>query len=294
MDQPLRTYSSGMQMRLAFALATAVQPEVLIIDEALAVGDILFQQRCFGRIDGFRAAGTTLLFVSHDLGAVYRLCDRVLVLESGRLLFDGPPKEGVELYYASMLRATTGAVTPPAPAGEGAAGERVLPPVDAESEALPARAGDITTAACRLLHTRWYDEHGAQVRILVHKTTVSLAVTIRLTEPVDDPHVGFKIHDRTGMVVFETNTYCMRRRIGHGPPGIVRVVFTFPCRLVWGEYTLTIGVGDQGSGLGHFERVLLYATHVSTFTIARNSDDIVWDGLVNLEPTVAIERHADA
>ena len=104
MDQPLRTYSSGMQMRLAFALATAVQPEVLIIDEALAVGDILFQQRCFERIDGFRAAGTTLLFVSHDLGAVYRLCERVLVLESGRLLFDGAPKEGIELYYASMLR----------------------------------------------------------------------------------------------------------------------------------------------------------------------------------------------
>ena len=73
MDQPLRTYSSGMQMRLAFALATAVQPEVLIIDEALAVGDILFQQRCFGRIDGFRAAGTTLLFVAPGLGAVYRL-----------------------------------------------------------------------------------------------------------------------------------------------------------------------------------------------------------------------------
>ncbi len=282
-------------MRLAFALATAVQPEVLIIDEALAVGDILFQQRCFERIDGFRAAGTTLLFVSHDLGAVYRLCDRVLVLESGRLLFDGPPKEGVELYYASMLRATTGAATPPAPPPEASStGEQALPPIDAAADALPTRPGDIVTAVCRLLHARWYDEHGAPTRLLLHKTTVSLAITIALTEPVDDPHVGFKIHDRTGMVVFETNTYGMRRRIGHVQAGLMRVVFTFPCRLVWGEYTLTVGVGEHGRGLGDFERVLLYATHVSTFTVARNSDDIVWSGLVNLEPHVAIERHADA
>lgn len=292
-DRPLRTYSSGMQMRLAFALATALRPEVLIIDEALAVGDIRFQQRCFERIDAFRTAGTTLLFVSHDLGAVYRLCHRVLVLEHGRLLFDGPPKNGIELYYSSMLRITTGAQAAPV-ATHGEDAERELPPIETSPELFPMRPSDLVTPACQLLHTRWYDEHGTPVHLLVHKTTVSLAVTIRLAEMFEDPHVGFKIHDRTGLVIFETNTYCMRQRIGRVQAGIIRSVFTFRCRLVWGEYTLTIGVADQGYGLGLFKRQLLYATHVSAFTVAQNTDDIVWSGLVNLEPQVVIELQPDA
>jgi lipopolysaccharide transport system ATP-binding protein len=293
-DQPLRTYSSGMQMRLAFALATALRPDVLIIDEALAVGDIRFQQRCFERIDTFRTAGTTLLFVSHDLGAVYRLCHRVLVFERGRILFDGPPKEGIELYYSSMLRVTTGAQAAAVSATPDGHAECELPAIDSHADALPTRPGDIVTSSCRLLHARWYDERGEPAHLLMHKTTVSLALTIRFAETVDDPHVGFKIHDRTGMVIFETNTYCMRRPIGCVQAGLLRVVFTFPCRLVWGEYTLTVGVAEHGRGLGDFERVLLYATHVSGFTVARNTDDIVWAGLVNLEPEAAIELQPDA
>src|SRR5262249_25529171 len=77
-DDPVRTYSSGMQVRLAFAVATAVRPDVLIVDEALSVGDVYFQQKCFERIRAFKAAGTTLLFVSHDLSAVHNLCDRAI------------------------------------------------------------------------------------------------------------------------------------------------------------------------------------------------------------------------
>jgi len=83
LDQPVRIYSSGMQVRLAFSVATAVRPDILIVDEALAVGDVFFQQKCFERIRAYREAGTTLLFVSHSMGSVYSLCDRAILLNGG-------------------------------------------------------------------------------------------------------------------------------------------------------------------------------------------------------------------
>ena len=88
-DQPVRTYSSGMFVRLAFSVATAVRPEVLIVDEALAVGDVYFQHKSFARIRSFRDQGTTLLFVSHDPGAIKSLCNRALLLGGGQLVLDG-------------------------------------------------------------------------------------------------------------------------------------------------------------------------------------------------------------
>ena len=97
-DQPLRTYSSGMQMRLAFSVATAIRPEVLIIDEALSVGDAAFQRKCFQRIEDFRSQGTTLLFVSHDIEAVKRLCDKAVFLFEGRAENQGSVRAVCDAY----------------------------------------------------------------------------------------------------------------------------------------------------------------------------------------------------
>ncbi|MEA5097876.1 MAG: ABC transporter ATP-binding protein [Burkholderiaceae bacterium] len=90
-DQPVRTYSSGMQVRLAFSVATAIRPDILIVDEALSVGDTYFQHKSFDRIRQFREQGTTLLFVSHDPGAIKTLCDRALLLDAGGIVQDGSP-----------------------------------------------------------------------------------------------------------------------------------------------------------------------------------------------------------
>ena len=102
MDQPVRTYSTGMQVRLAFSVATAVRPDVLIVDEALSVGDVYFQHKSTGRIRDFQAQGTTLLFVTHDPGAVKALCGRALLLDRGTLLRDGKPDEVYD-YYNAMI-----------------------------------------------------------------------------------------------------------------------------------------------------------------------------------------------
>jgi lipopolysaccharide transport system ATP-binding protein len=99
-DQPVRTYSSGMQVRVAFAIATAIRPELLIIDEALSVGDVYFQHKSFDRIRQFRREGTTLIIVSHDKSAVQALCDRAILLDRGRMLLDGPPAAVMDYYNA--------------------------------------------------------------------------------------------------------------------------------------------------------------------------------------------------
>ena len=99
LDQPVKTYSSGMFVRLAFAVAINVEPEILVVDEALAVGDEAFQRKCFARIQAFRKAGGTLLFVSHSAGAVVELCDRAICLDQGEVLCSGSPKQVVALYH---------------------------------------------------------------------------------------------------------------------------------------------------------------------------------------------------
>jgi len=101
-DQPVRVYSSGMFVRLAFACAVAVDPEILVVDEALGVGDIFFQQKCFARIREIIAGGATCLFVSHDTAPLLNLCDEILLLEAGRINYLGEPEEAIGRYYASM------------------------------------------------------------------------------------------------------------------------------------------------------------------------------------------------
>lgn len=95
---PVKQYSSGMYMRLAFSVATEVDPEILVIDEILAVGDFAFQGKCLDRLQGFRAAGKTILMVSHSIEQITRICDRALLLEKGKIVFDGLPNRAAELY----------------------------------------------------------------------------------------------------------------------------------------------------------------------------------------------------
>jgi ABC-type polysaccharide/polyol phosphate transport system ATPase subunit len=102
-DAPVRTYSSGMYMRLGFSVAMHIQPDVLLLDEVLAVGDEAFQHKCFGRIGDYQRAGGTIVFVSHDAGAVERICDRAIMLEDGRVLEEGPAGDVVRAYHRRLV-----------------------------------------------------------------------------------------------------------------------------------------------------------------------------------------------
>jgi lipopolysaccharide transport system ATP-binding protein len=110
-DQPVRLYSSGMQVRVAFAVATAFRPDILIVDEALSVGDAYFQHKCFERIKHFRQSGTTLLFVSHDKGAILALCSKAILLERGAVVKIGNPEEIIDYYNALIAQKENSAIT---------------------------------------------------------------------------------------------------------------------------------------------------------------------------------------
>jgi ABC-type polysaccharide/polyol phosphate transport system ATPase subunit len=108
-DAPVKQYSSGMYMRLAFSVATEIDPDILLIDEILAVGDLPFQLKCFERMQSFRQAGKTIMFVSHAMAQVARLCDRVIFIDQGTIMADGPPDEVIAMYEGSVAPEAVGA-----------------------------------------------------------------------------------------------------------------------------------------------------------------------------------------
>ncbi len=187
-DQPVRTYSSGMQVRVAFSVVTAVRPEILIIDEALSVGDAYFGHKCMARIRQFRDEGTTLLFVSHDPSAVQSLCDRAILLDRGRLVMDGIPSEVMD-YYNALISERENVSVEVKHLANGAAqtvsgsGEAVL-----ESIALFNAAGD-------------------PVEFVNVGEAVELRVRARICGPIPRLVFGYMIKDRLGQPVFGTNTY---------------------------------------------------------------------------------------
>ena len=288
-DQPVRTYSSGMQMRLGFALATAVRPDVLIIDEALSVGDIQFQQRCLDRIRGFQRAGTSLLLVSHDLATVAAFCNRVIVLEDGAAVYDGEPRAGLERYYASMIRTLAGTeVATSAPSDSPRAAEE--PSNAFGDDPLPQSPGDIITGAATLRSVRFFGRDGRRVMSVTHGEPLDLAVAVRFDEACQDPHVGFKLHNKDGLVIFETVTYCLRHFAGPVRAGeTVLFHFRFTAEMHPGEYTVTIGIADGGYNISDYRRQLAYRSHCAAISVAHDGS-YQWCGLFNLRPRASSDR----
>jgi ABC-type polysaccharide/polyol phosphate transport system ATPase subunit len=146
LDVPVKRFSSGMYVRLGFSIAAHLSPDILLLDEVLAVGDAAFQEKCLGRIAELKRAGTTIVFISHDLGAVERVCDRVLLMKSGEIVRGGPPREVIEAYQTAA-GFSSGYAASVAPSGSGAAEIRALSFHDAEGRVRPTfKTGEPLTA----------------------------------------------------------------------------------------------------------------------------------------------------
>lgn len=191
-DEPVRTYSSGMQMRVAFSVATAFRPDILIVDEALSVGDAYFQHKCFKRIREFRDLGTTLLIVSHDSSAVQSLCDRALLLESGRLIKDGNPSAVMDLYNARIAERENSKIS----VERDASGR----------EQVVSGTGEATVEEIALL-----DANGARIDFADVGQPVVLRVVVAVHADVPRLVLGYMIKDRLGQAVYGTNTFYTRQ-----------------------------------------------------------------------------------
>lgn len=231
MEQPVRTYSSGMQMRLAFSVATARRPDVLIVDEALSVGDAYFQHKSFDRIREFRKAGTTLLIVSHDRQAIQNLCDRAILLAKGRLALEGAPEEVMDFYGAMIAEKEQNTVRQ----------ERL----DNGSVRTISGTGEAGFADIALLNAR-----GQRVDVLEVGAQVTLEVTVDVRQDIPRLVLGFMIKDRMGQAIYGINTHRLHRELENLTAGEKIIYrFAFPANLGKGNYSIALSLSRFDSHL---------------------------------------------
>lgn len=223
-NETVRTYSSGMQMRLAFSVATAKRPDVLIVDEALSVGDAYFQHKSFDRIREFQKAGTTLLFVSHDRGAIQSICDRAILLDAGKMLMEGTPASVMDYYNAMIADRENNTI-------------QQIETITQETQTISG-TGEATVEKIVLLN-----QDNQPVEYINVGERVTLKITVRIHQPIPRLVFGYVIKDRLGQPMFGTNTH-LREQPLHDlvPDEIIEYCFHFPLNLGCGSYSVAIAL----------------------------------------------------
>jgi ABC-type polysaccharide/polyol phosphate transport system ATPase subunit len=211
-DRPLKTYSTGMFVRLAFAVAIHMDPDILIVDEALSVGDIFFQQRCIRRIQDLKSEGVTILFVSHDLAAVRSLADRTIWMDHGKVRMDGPTDDVVSQYLAAMVsrggkdvmatEAMGRALTTSLDLGMSREALARIPDFLGELPNVDHRYG---VGKAKIRGIGAFSKEGYPLTSAVQGDLICMRISIEFLEPVDDPNVGFMLRNRLGEDVTGTN-----------------------------------------------------------------------------------------
>jgi lipopolysaccharide transport system ATP-binding protein len=270
-DHPVRTYSSGMQMRLAFSVATARRPDILIVDEALSVGDAYFQHKSFERIRSFRKAGTTLLIVSHDRSAIQSICDTAILLENGRLAMRGKPEEVMD-YYNAMLAQREGQIVRQEMLADGQV--RTI-----------SGTGEAGIVSVRLL-----DAQGRSLEVAEVGQPVVLEVQTEIRQDIERLILGFMIKDRLGQAIYGINTHRLDKAITDLSAGErVTFRFAFDMRLGKGSYSVALSLSRLDS---HLDRNFEWRDYGLVFHVINNrQEDFV--GCSWLEAQTEITRTSE-
>ncbi|HUQ93772.1 MAG TPA: ABC transporter ATP-binding protein [Bryobacteraceae bacterium] len=224
-DRPVKEYSSGMYVRLAFSTAIHVEPEILIVDEALSVGDAIFASRCIQKFEELKERKVTTLFVSHDLGMVKRLSNRAVFLLNGRMEAIGSPRDIVNRYVGLVHER-----------------QRALAPVNDAAPGLASsfRHGDGTS---RIVDIQVLNAHGASTTAIQRGERTTIRLRARFHKESAEPSAGLLIRNRLGIDVYGTNTRIEQIPLGKFAPGdLLELDFTFECWLARHEYTLTLAM----------------------------------------------------
>ena len=230
-EQPVRTYSSGMHVRLAFAIATAYRPEILIVDEALSVGDSYFQHKSFARIREFQEQGTTLLIVAHDRAAIQSVCNRAILLEGGLIVKDAKPEEVFDFYNALIAEK------------ENAKVETVL----LESGKVKTTSG---TGEAEIQSVELVNQNNEPVEVVSIGERVTLIVSTKVAESLGSLVMGFCIKDRLGQIMYGTNTWHTKQVIEEpAVGGEFQFRIEFEANLGVGSYSIAIALHDRENHL---------------------------------------------
>lgn len=240
--QPVKTLSSGMYVRLAFSIAVAANPEILIVDEALAVGDAVFQHRCLRRIKEMQEHGTTILFVSHDPAAIRYLCSRAMLLNAGRVIADGDPMHVLNRYQKLIMEREEAF-------DSGEAGDDRQAP-----EKRPMQTGVLNYTyrhgdrSAEFVSIELLDTRNNRVEIVDSGEPLVLRMRALFNREVENPIFGFLIRSQYGIQVYGTNTEQQHVSFGRIEPGeIVEVNFAFECSLGTDWYSISSAVHSSTS-----------------------------------------------
>ena len=266
LERPVKEYSTGMYVRLAFATAIHVEPEILVVDEALAVGDAIFANRCVRKFEELKQRKVTVLFVSHDLGLVKQLSDRAILLINGRIDAEGDPKHVINQYIGLVL--------------EKGHAEREYPRRGLEPG---FRHGDGTS---EITDVELLDRAGRSTQTVTTGEPVRIRVRCTFREPKSDPMAGILIRNRIGMEVYGTNTRIEQVELGSFEPGDeLELEFRFECWLAPQQYTLTVAT-QNADGTSHD-----WLDDVLAFEVV---DSRVRSGVANLRAEIAWQRKSRA
>ena len=299
-DQPMKTYSSGMFVRVAFAASVHVDPDVLIIDEALAVGDAKFQHKCFQRLADLQAHHKTVILVTHNSSLVTGYCDQAFLLDSGQLITSGDPARVVDRYYDLLFDNTTG----PSTVSAGNLDEVQTVASEAKNELRDiidqSIADDLChtrrsynknevrfgSGAARIVDYTIQSEGNGDVTNIQFGTQIQLYIKVLFCRNVEMPLVGFTIKTLEGVEIFGTNTFLMGKTIKPVSQGAITVFkFSFSLRVNPGDYFFNIGVAEADGTRGG--TVLDVRRSIAHCVVSLDTERS-FDGLLDLAPSFEI------
>ncbi len=238
--QPCKTYSSGMFVRLAFAVAINIEPEILIVDEALSVGDVFFQAKCYHKFEEFKKMGKTIVFVSHDLSSISKYCDRVYLLNKGKLLGEGKPKEMIDTYK----RVLVGQYEEMAVEEANLLDDELL-----RKKAAQAAQGqnpetlEYGTKQGEIVECFVTDDRGIRSNAILKNAEFTIHMKVKFYEDIKMPIFAFTIKDVKGVEITGTNSLVEKAYLEGGKAGETKeITFTQKMTLQGGEYLLSLGL----------------------------------------------------
>jgi len=267
-NQPMKTYSSGMYVRLAFAAAVNVDPDILVIDEALAVGDTYFVHKCFRKLNEFRDEGKTILFVSHDSSAIQVLCNRAILLERGTIIKESNPQEVMDLYNAiiSKKESTTIEVK------------------QLENGKVQTTSG---TGEARVEEIALYNTNGEIVETVNVGEQVELRIKVKVYQAVETLVLGYGIKDRIGQMMYGTNTWHTEQVIKNTHAGDeYEFVIAFQVNLGMGSYSILTALVDRDT---HLTANYEWNDMALLFNVI-NMDKTIFVGCLWNEPRITIGK----
>ena len=246
--QPVKTYSSGMFVRLAFAVAINIEPEILIVDEALSVGDVFFQAKCYRKFEEFKKQGKTILIVSHDLDSISKYCDRVVLLNQGVKMAEGNPKEMVDLYKRLLVGQAEDpqeeTLETQEPAESISEDEQWKRPYPLNPEKLEYGGGE-----AKIIDFTILDDRGLPGNTITKGSSFLIKMKVKFFSPVTEPIFAYTFKNIQGTELTGTNTMYEKADVPPRNPGDEVVVsFRQEMNLQGGEYLLSLGCTGYQNG----------------------------------------------